>query len=142
MGKSARERLSRAGLVALIAICAMNIWTGGPMLALWVGSRVQGGGPPTMGAIALVAVLLAAICFVLVRILAMLQDKYNQVTGQKPTRTHSPWLRSMRAERREYPGEHATLTAPERVLVIVAILGVATFEVWFFFFSGSPIGQN
>ena len=112
------------------------------MLALWVGSRVQGGGPPTMGAIALVAVLLAVICFVLVRILSALQEKYNEMTGQKRTRTPAPWLRSMRAERRDYSDARATLTAPERVLVIVAILAVATLEVWFFFFSGSPIGQS
>jgi hypothetical protein len=37
--------------------------------------------------------------------------------------------------------QHA-LTAPERVLVIVAVAAIVVFETWFFFFSGSPIDQR
>jgi hypothetical protein len=48
----------------------------------------------------------------------------------------------MRGERPLYPGEKAHVTAPERVLVAVVIVAVATFEIWFFFFSGSPIDQR
>jgi hypothetical protein len=48
----------------------------------------------------------------------------------------------MRGERPVYPGESARLTAPERTLVAVVIVAVVAFEIWFFFFSGSPIDQR
>jgi hypothetical protein len=49
----------------------------------------------------------------------------------------------MRAERPVYPGESPHLTAPERMLVVVVVIAaVVAFEVWFFFFSGSPIDQR
>ena len=48
----------------------------------------------------------------------------------------------MRGERPVYPGESYQVTAPERVMVAVVIVAVAVFEVWFFFFSGSPIDQR
>ena len=41
-------RLKRLALMTVMAVLAMNIWTGGPLFALWLGSRVQGSGPPSM----------------------------------------------------------------------------------------------
>jgi hypothetical protein len=46
------RRLRSLALVAAMAVVTLNLWTGAPLLALWIGSRVQGGGPPTMGAAA------------------------------------------------------------------------------------------
>ena len=34
------SRLQRIGLVAAIGVVTLNIWTGAPLLGLWVGSRV------------------------------------------------------------------------------------------------------
>ena len=36
------DRAKRFGLAALMAFLALNIWTGSPLLALWIGSQVQG----------------------------------------------------------------------------------------------------
>ena len=136
-------RTKRLALAVLIALASLNIWTGGPLFALWVGSRVQGSGPPTMGAVFVTALVLGAISLLLVRLIAVLQASYEEIAGTRPTvRAHTPWLRSMRGERPLYPDEHATLTVPERILVVVAVLAVAAFEVWFFFYSGSPIDQR
>ena len=138
-----RSRLKRVGLATLIALASMNLWTGGPLFALWVGSRVQGSGPPTMAALFVVTIVLTAVSLSLVRLIAALQRAYDEHTGRGSTvRAHTPWLRSMRGERPVYPGEKPGLTAPERILVIVAVLAVAAFEVWFFFYSGSPIDQR
>jgi hypothetical protein len=138
-----KDTLERIGLVTLIAITSLNIWTGAPVLALWVGSQVQGGGPPKMSTVFLVVLTLGAIVLLLVRLVAILQNRYEQVSGQSPvTRAHVPWLRSMRGERKVYPGERAHLTAPERVLVIVAVCAIVAFEIWFFLFSGSPFDQR
>ncbi len=57
-------------------------------------------------------------------------------------RQHAPWLRSMRGERPEYDGQRAELSSGERILVVGVLLAFAAFEIWFFFFSGSPIGAN
>jgi hypothetical protein len=138
-----RSRAKRLALATAIALASLNIWTGGPAFALWVGSRVQGSGPPTMGAVFVVTIVLAGVSLGLVRLIGALQRAYDEYTGSRPSvRAHTPWLRSMRGERPVYPGEKPGLTAPERILVIVAVLAVAAFEVWFFFFSGSPIDQR
>jgi hypothetical protein len=138
-----RSRLKRLALATLIALASLNIWTGGPAFALWVGSRMQGSGPPTMLPVFVAIVVLAAVSLGLVRLIAALERAYDECTGRGPTvRAHTPWLRSMRGERPVYPGEKPSLTGPERILVTVAVMAVVAFEVWFFFFSGSPIDQR
>jgi hypothetical protein len=57
-------------------------------------------------------------------------------------RTHAPWLRSMRGERPDYGEGRATITGAERIIVVTVIVAAVAFEVWFFFFSGSPIGGD
>ena len=52
------SRLERAFLLAAMAVVAVNIWTGSPLLALWVGSRLQGTSGLSMGAVfAVIAVM-------------------------------------------------------------------------------------
>src|SRR3954447_16886071 len=124
-------------------LVALNVWTGSPLLALWVGSRVQGSGPPAMGAIAVVVVVFAVISFMLATVLSRLGTSYDALTGQAPqVQQHVPWLRSMRGERPVYPGMRAHLTALEQVLVVVVVTCFLAFEIWFFFFSTSPIDQR
>jgi hypothetical protein len=138
-----RSRLWRVALLSLIGLASLNLWTGGPLLALWVGSRTQGSGPPTMHGIFVVTIVLAAVSLALIRLIALLQETYDKHSGRAGTvRAHTPWLRSMRGERPVYPGEKPRVTAPERVMVAVVIVAVVIFEVWFFFFSGSPIDQR
>jgi hypothetical protein len=133
----------RIVLVALIGLASLNLWTGGPLLALWVGSHAQGSGPLTMTALLVVVVVLLSVSLSLIRLIAVLEQAYRKHSAETPqVRSHTPWLRSMRGERSIYPGESARLTAPERILVVVVIAAVVLFEVWFFFFSGSPIDQR
>jgi hypothetical protein len=130
----------RVVLAALIAIVSLNIWTGSPVLALWIGSRIQGDGPPKMSSIFVVAAVLAAVSLGLLRVLAVLQEAYERATGQeRSVRAHTPWLRSMAGERPQYPGERAQLTMVERIIVISVVLAAVAFEVWFFFFATSPL---
>jgi hypothetical protein len=124
-----------------MALASVNVWTGSPLLALWVGSQVAGDGPPTMGPIALVVVVFGALCFALIRVLANLQEAYGKLTGTHGTvRRQVPWLRSMRGERPHDPESHVKPSPLEVILVATVVLAMLTFEVWFFFFSGSPIG--
>ena len=132
--------MKRWGLAALMAFLALNIWTGSPLLALWIGSKVQGDQGASMLAFVAVILCLAAFSIGLYQALKYVMHAYQEATGTLPTvRTHAPWLRSMRGERPDY---HATASigGAERIVVVTVILAAVAFEVWFFFFSGSPIG--
>jgi hypothetical protein len=123
-------------------LVALNVWTGSPLLALWIGSRVQGSGPPKMGSLFVVVLVFAGTAFALAAVLVRLGDRYDEMTGQ-PVRAHhqAAWLRSMRGERAEYRDSRAHATGLERTLVIAVVACFLVFEIWFFFFSGSPIGH-
>lgn len=146
MEEKTAERASaptRIAFAALLTIVGLNVWTGGPLFALWVGSRVQGSGSPTMGAVFVVVVVLATVCLILAMLFSRLNQRYLEMSGQAPTvRQHTPWLRSMRGERPQYAGVEPTLTTPERILVGMVVVAFVLFEVWFFFFSGSPIDNR
>jgi hypothetical protein len=137
------DRVKRFLLAALTALLVLNLWTGGPLLALWLGSRVQGEGPPKMGAIGVVILALVVISVALYRALQATTRAYDELTGGGPTvRQHAPWLRSMRGERPEYGGVRPELSSAERIVVGGVLAAFAAFEIWFFFFSGSSIGAN
>src|SRR5689334_9239606 len=52
-------RSVRTLLRIAMAVAAVNVWTGSPLAALWIGSRLQGAGPPKMGPVFVVLVLIA-----------------------------------------------------------------------------------
>jgi hypothetical protein len=139
-----RIRLERVAVVIGMALATLNIWTGAPLLGLLIGSRLTGGERITMLSVFATAAVMAALCFGLVRLLAILSAKHDQLTGRQATvRRHTPWLRSMSGERvHDVPGGRPQLTALEYLLVGSVVLAVVAFEFWFFFYSGSPFDQR
>src|SRR3954462_3452111 len=104
--------LKRAALLAAMTAGVLNVWTGSPLLALWIGSRVQGSGPPQMAPIFVVAICIAAFSLVLLRILRRLGPPSDRLTGRPPNvREHVPWLRSLRGERPLEASDDYTLSA-------------------------------
>jgi len=138
------ERLQRIGLVAAMSVTAVNVWLGAPLAGLWVGSRLAGDSGISMIAVAAVVIVALAVGFSLVRVLAVLGVQYERVSGiQRTVHRQLPWLRSMRGERAHDPhGAGPALTALDYVLVLVVMACMIAFEVWFFFFSSSPIDQR
>lgn len=135
-------RLKRLALMTVMAVLAMNIWTGGPLFALWLGSRVQGSGPPSMTAVFVVAVTLVLVSLLLLKGLAVVEGAYADLTGRHGARRQLPWMRSMRGERAHGSERERRLTPIEMVVVLSVMLAAAAFEVWFFFLSGSSIGTG
>jgi hypothetical protein len=129
-------------LAAAMAFLALNVWTGSPLLAVWIGSKVQGDeSQPSMGAYAVVILSLIAFSWGLYQLLKVVMGAYQDATGTRPTvRTHAPWLRSMRGERDEAAGAKARISGAEKIVVVTVLIAAAAFEVWFFFLSGSSIG--
>src|SRR5918993_2999114 len=134
-------RLKPILLAAAMAFLALNVWTGSPLLAVWLGSKVQGDeSQPSMGAYAVVILSLIAFSWGLYQLLKLAMSAYQDATGTAPTvRSHAPWLRSMRGERPDQRAA-ARISGAERVVVVTVLIAAAAFEVWFFFFSGSSIG--
>ena len=133
--------LKKTGLVAASALCSINMWTGAPLLAVWVGSKVQGNlNNLSMTAVFSVIVVLAALVFLLAWALTWINSEYDELTGRPPAARHtSPWLRSMRDEREEDVQRKFGISAVERVVVVSVAAAVLAFEVWFFFFAGSSL---
>ena len=133
--------LKKIGLVSASAICSINLWTGAPLFAVWVGSKVQGNlNNLSMTAVFSVIAVLAVTVFGLAVILTWLNAKYDELTGRPPAARHtSPWLRSMRDEREHDVRQKYGISGVERVVVICAVAGVLAFELWFFFFAGSSL---
>jgi len=134
-----RAYLVRIALAGLTAVLAINLWTGAPLFAIWVGSRVQKGTGLTMSTVLVVMGVLAVCVTLLVLALTRVEAAYKTVTGQDTHRRTAPWLRSMRGERPELAHQEG-LTGFEKGLAAAVVLGVVAFEGWFFFFAGSSIG--
>jgi hypothetical protein len=128
----------RVVLASLTALLAINLYTGAPLLAIWVGSRVQNGTQLTMSTVAVVVAVLVVTVALLVLALTRVEAAYRVITNQPTKRRTAPWMRSMRGEREEF--ERRPLSGPEKALVGAVVIAGLAFQVWFFFFSGSPIG--
>lgn len=134
------DLVKRIVLAAAIALASLNIWTGAPLLAVWVGSHFHGDKTLSMTALFMVVVVLAVTEVGLVFLLSRLSSAYDDLTDRpQAMRRTSPWLRSMRGERETPEEKRRNLGAVERILVLTVVLGVVAFEAWFFFFSPSPI---
>jgi|SRR5829696_1390153 len=135
-----RARLRIVALDVVMGLAAINIWTGSPLLALWIGSRLQTSTRPSMTAVFAVFAVMFAVSLGCIRILGVASAAHDELTGeQRSVRRHVPWLRSTRGERVEWERSRMGLTTLERILVIAVILAVIGFEAWFFFMSPSPI---
>jgi hypothetical protein len=136
-----RRRLERVALVSGMVVASVNVWTGVPLLGLWVGAQAVGdSGLISMPAVLLAVVTMGTAGLVVVRSLAWLDVRLRHLDGRdRVVHRQLPWLRSMRGERAHHPESGPSLDALDYVLVGVVLICVAAFEVWFFFFSTSPI---
>ncbi|MGZ8621323.1 MAG: hypothetical protein ACXWW8_01890 [Solirubrobacterales bacterium] len=134
-------KLKRLALVIGTALVTINIWTGAPLLAVWVGSKIQAAqNGLSMSALLAVIIVLAVTVLLLATLLAWLNARYDQLSGRPAAaRETSPWLRSMRGERKTDVRRRHGISAVERVVVISVVAAVLAFEVWFFFFAGSSL---
>jgi hypothetical protein len=129
------KRLALAGATAFIAV---NIWTGCPVLALWVGSQAVGQGTLSMAAVCVVIVVLAALVFLMAVMLTWLNGVYDELIGRPRSERRATWLRSMRAEGENSAGQRVGVTALERIVMINVYIAVITLVVWYVLFAGAP----
>jgi hypothetical protein len=131
----------RVAMVAATAFLSINLWTGAPLFALWVGSRLVGRTTLSMQAVFVVVIVLAVLVFTMAMALAWLSSAYDELTGRSKGEGRLPWMRGMSAEGIEEPGYGAGITPLERIVMASVYLAVISFLVWFFVFAGSPLGN-
>jgi hypothetical protein len=132
--------LKRLAIVTATALVAMNVWTGAPLFAVWVGSKVQHNSLLSMRGVFSVVAVLAVVAFLLAWALSWLSAKYDELTGRPATAGQtSPWHRTKRGDRVQDIRSRYGISAPEKVVVACVVAGVLAFEIWFFFFAGSSI---
>jgi hypothetical protein len=131
--------LKRTALAAATAFLAINIWTGAPLIALWVGSRVVGETVLSMKAVFVVIAVLAVLVFAMAMALAWLNGAYARLTGEPHRERRLTWLRSMNVEDEDEVLVGTRVGVLERIVVASVYVAVAVFLVWFFAFAGSPL---
>lgn len=129
-------KVKRVTMVAATAFLSVNIWTGAPLLAVWVGARVSGQTTLSMTAVFAVVIVLAVLVAGMGVAIVWLNNSYDELIGREESERRSPWLRSMRAEAEEHVSARVGITALERTVMASVYLAVLTFLVWFVFFSG------
>src|SRR5712692_8354052 len=72
----------RIALVTGAAVAALNVWTGAPLLALVIGSKVQGNSHLSMGTVFAVIIVFAILEFLLAWALSWLNASYDTITGR------------------------------------------------------------
>jgi hypothetical protein len=122
-------------LAVLSTLVSINLWTGGPLFALWVGSRVQASiGTLSMSAVGATIAVLIVVTYVLYKLLAWLNARYYAVIGRTMARQQAPWLKPMSGERRSLQVRRP-LSGVERITVVSVVVALLAFEIWFFFFA-------
>ncbi|HEY1523184.1 MAG TPA: hypothetical protein VGF70_09250 [Solirubrobacteraceae bacterium] len=126
---------TRIFLGILVTLVTVNLWTGGPLFAVWVGSRVQAAiGQLSMSAVAATIGTLIVVTYVLYRALTFLSQRYDDAIGRKVPRQQAVWLKPMSGERRAVQVKQP-LTAVERIVIATVVVACEAFVVWFFFFA-------
>jgi hypothetical protein len=140
LGAPARHHvaLKRLGMAAATAFVAVNIWTGAPLFALWVGSQFVGQRTLSMGAVGIVVVVLGILEFALALLLTWLNNVYDDISGRPRTERRARWLRSMRAEDEGYVSQRVGITPLERIVMLNVYVAVLMLAVWYVFFAGAP----
>ena len=129
-------RVKSATLAAVTAFIAVNIWTGCPLLALWVGSQAVGQGDLSMGAVGVVLIVLGALEFAMILVLAWLTSVYEELIGAPAPEQRPAWLRGLCAP----PGTgqrrmRMRISALDGIVIINVYIAVITLVVWYLFFA-------
>jgi hypothetical protein len=131
-------RAKRLLLAAATAFLAINLWTGAPLFALWVGAQVVGERQLSMTAVGVVVVTLATLVVVMALALSWLDVTYKRLTGHPLRESRLTWLRSMNIEH-ESVGEGIRTTLLERIVMLNVYVAVILLLAYFFLYPQSPL---
>ncbi|HSD22723.1 MAG TPA: hypothetical protein VLB79_00195 [Solirubrobacterales bacterium] len=124
---------SLSGLAVAIVL-ALGI----PLVWVWIASQLAGTKrdlTPTLAIVITTGILLS---YWLVLLLgSSLRRRWESEVSEQARRRRMSWNRSFRDE--PLSATNRGSDPIERLFVAVAVLAVIAFEIWFFFFAGSPL---
>lgn len=130
--------LKRVGMSAATAFVTANIWTGCPLLAVWIGSQASDAKTLSMAAVGVVVLVLAVLVFAMTVLLTWLNNVYDELTGRERVERRSAWLRSMRAESERHVSQRSGITTLERIVMVNVYLAVIALVVWYVVYAAPP----
>lgn len=142
---STRDKPSRAawgftrgtGSLTGLAV-AIVVGFGIPLAWIWIASQIAGTRRDLTPSLAILITtgILVSYWFVLL-VGSRLRRRWVSEAEERARQRRMSWNRSFR----DQPLSAANRESDpiERIFVVVAILGIIAFEVWFFFFAGSPL---
>ena len=127
--------IAAAGLIALMVVGSLAVWTVIPVAGLWVASQLSDSNAQ-IGVVPLLAAAVGiptAMAFA-VELLARVERLHMRLTGTAPpARVVSAWRRSLGDSR------SVRLTVLDRIMVASVLVAVIAMAVWFFAFAGSSL---
>jgi hypothetical protein len=126
----------RVAIAAATAVLTLNIWTGAPLAAMWIGSKVAGAHPLSMLGVCTVVIALGILDFGLTMVLTWLNNRYRELVGLPPTVRRAIGVR-MRADTESGVPQRRTL-ALERIVVINVYVAFGALAIWYVFFAAAP----
>ncbi len=131
--------LKRAAMAGFTALVTVNIWTGCPLLALWVGSQAVGQRTLSMAAVGVVLVVLGALEFAMLIALAWLASIYDELIGLARVEAQGSWLRNLCKPHAEgHRSRNMGITSLEGIVVINVYVAVITLVTWYLLFAPHP----
>jgi uncharacterized membrane protein len=128
------KRLLMAGASAFLSV---NLWTGSPLLALWLGSQVSQQETLSFKPIVVVIAALAVFTVAISLALGWLEAHYRRLVGLPLRESRLTWLRAFNAQRE--PVLQVPTSAIERIVTVVVYVAVIALIVWLVLFAGSPL---
>jgi hypothetical protein len=119
-------------------VVAVTVALGIPLAWIWIASQIAGTRRDLTPSLAILITTGILVSYWLVLILgSFLRRRWVGDAEQQARHRRMSWNRSFRDE----PLSTANRGSDpiERVFIAVAVLAVIAFEIWFFFFAGSPL---
>jgi hypothetical protein len=131
----------RAILAGVSAFVAVNIWTGAPLLALWVGARLVGQAALSMQGVLIVVAVLAILVFTLTVLLTWINQVYLDLVKARRAARQPQWLSHLGDEPEREVKRWASFSTIEQIVVASVYVAAIALLAWFFFIAGSPLPQ-
>jgi hypothetical protein len=129
--------LRGTGSISGFAI-AVVVALGVPLVWIWIASQLAGTERDLTPSLAILITTGILVSYWLVLLVgAALRSRWVGEDQEKARARRMSWNRSFRDE--PLSAANRGSDPIERVFVVVAVLAVIAFEVWFFFFAGSPL---
>jgi hypothetical protein len=125
---------SRAASIAIGCVAAAGV----PLLWVWLASELAGESRELTPSLALfIGTGIIVSYWVVLMVGGWLRGRRVDPDEERARARRASWNRSFREEAIR-PGESRS-DPIELAFVVVAVLAVIAFEIWFFFFAGSPL---